>query len=283
MFDYKNAFSRNIGWISPLEQEKISKVKISIAGMGGVGGQYLISLARMGFQNFKIADFDEFEEHNFNRQYGALVSNIDKKKSDVMMSIAKDINPNINIEEYIEGVNDNNIDDFLNDSDIYIDGLDFFVLEIREKVFLKCAEKEIPAITVAPIGMGSSMLFFDNTSMSFKDYFSFPINGSLNEKLIYFISGLDPEMFHHTYMSEKNGFNFKDQKVSSNISGINMAGAVVAANVFKLVANRGDIVKAPYSVHFDAFTNESKIINLKHGNKNFSQQLKINQLKNMYL
>lgn len=282
MFNYKNAFSRNIGWINKEEQEKISKAKIAIAGMGGVGGQYLVSLSRMGFQNFKIADFDIFEEHNFNRQYGATISTIDKEKSDVMSDIAKNINPNSIIKNYDQGITDKNIDDFLENIDIYIDGLDFFVLDVREKIFKKCKDLSIPAITVAPIGMGGSMLFFDNTSMSFNEYFNFPKKATLEEKLVYFISGLDPDSFHASYMIIKDGFDFKNQKVSSNIAGINMAASIVAANTFKVISNRGGIIKAPHSLHFDAFLNESKIVELKYGNKNYSQMNKIEDLKNKY-
>lgn len=283
MFNYKNAFSRNIGWISEDEQSKIENTQISIAGMGGVGGQYLISLVRMGFQNFRIADFDFFEEHNFNRQYGASTKTINKAKAETMLEIAKDINPNVNIELYKDGVNDENLESFLKNIDIYIDGLDFFVLNIREKVFLKCAEMDIPAITVAPIGMGGSMLYFDKDSMSFEEYFSFPKESQLAEKLIYFISGLDPKMFHSEYMINKESFNFKDQKVSSNIAGINMAAAIVGANVFKLIAGRGDIVAAPNSLHFDAFLNNSLIVDLKEGNNNKNQQKTIEMLKSIYL
>ena len=53
MFNYQEAFSRNLGWVTQEEQEKISKTKIAIIGMGGVGGHHLHALSRIGFQNFK--------------------------------------------------------------------------------------------------------------------------------------------------------------------------------------------------------------------------------------
>jgi tRNA A37 threonylcarbamoyladenosine dehydratase len=68
-FDYTSAFKRNIGLVSINEQEQIKKFTIAIPGMGGVGSNHLIALVRQGFENFKIADFDEYEIHNFNRQY----------------------------------------------------------------------------------------------------------------------------------------------------------------------------------------------------------------------
>jgi len=59
-FDYKQAFSRNIGWVTADEQEKLRHKKVAIAGMGGVGGSHLIVLARLGIGRFHIADLDVF-------------------------------------------------------------------------------------------------------------------------------------------------------------------------------------------------------------------------------
>ncbi|MFZ2293610.1 MAG: ThiF family adenylyltransferase, partial [Polaromonas sp.] len=73
-FDYDRAFSRNIGWVTQAEQEKLKRSRIAIAGLGGVGGGHLLTLARLGISNFNIADFDDFDVHNLNRQAGAFMS-----------------------------------------------------------------------------------------------------------------------------------------------------------------------------------------------------------------
>lgn len=65
-FDYNLAFNRNIGILSHEEQDLVSKTQISVAGVGGIGGSALVALARMGFQNFKIADLDVFDQANSN-------------------------------------------------------------------------------------------------------------------------------------------------------------------------------------------------------------------------
>ena len=59
----------------------------------------------------------------------------------------------------------------LEDVDIYVDSLDFFALDIRARVFAACREKGIPAVTAAPLGMGSALLCFMPDSMSFEQYF----------------------------------------------------------------------------------------------------------------
>ena len=73
-FDYNTAFSRNIGWVTEAEQDALRHKKVAIAGLGGVGGSHLLTLARLGVGAFSIADFDTFDVVNFNRQAGAMVS-----------------------------------------------------------------------------------------------------------------------------------------------------------------------------------------------------------------
>ena len=45
MFNYNEAFSRNIGWVTEAEQEKIKNTKVAIGGLGGVGGDHAIVCA----------------------------------------------------------------------------------------------------------------------------------------------------------------------------------------------------------------------------------------------
>ena len=70
-FDYNEAFSRNIGLFTLEEQDKLRRSHVAIAGMGGVGGVHVATLARTGIGNFTIADPDCFELANMKRQYGA--------------------------------------------------------------------------------------------------------------------------------------------------------------------------------------------------------------------
>ena len=46
-FDYDQAFSRNIGWVTEAEQSKLRNARVAIGGMGGVGGVHLLTLARL--------------------------------------------------------------------------------------------------------------------------------------------------------------------------------------------------------------------------------------------
>jgi tRNA A37 threonylcarbamoyladenosine dehydratase len=120
-FDYQQAFSRNIGWVTQKEQETLQTKKIAIAGLGGVGGSHLLTLTRLGIGNFNIADFDKFELPNFNRQAGATLSHLNKPKTATLAQMALDINPSLNITQFCQGVTDNNLAEFFADVDLYID------------------------------------------------------------------------------------------------------------------------------------------------------------------
>ena len=154
-FNYHSAFSRNIGWLTAQEQEVLRHKRIAIAGLGGVGGNHLLTLTRLGIGAFHISDLDHFELPNFNRQAGAFISHIDQEKVSVLSKMALDINPELDICMFPHGINEENIDDFLKGIDLYVDGLDFFAVSARRMVFAACAKKGIPAVHSSPSWNGS--------------------------------------------------------------------------------------------------------------------------------
>ena len=69
-FSYDQAFARNIGWVTCAEQEALRGKRVAIAGLGGVGGSHLLTLACLGIGAFHVSDFETFDLPNFNRQAG---------------------------------------------------------------------------------------------------------------------------------------------------------------------------------------------------------------------
>jgi len=280
-FDYDEAFSRNIGWLSTEEQKILQTKSVSIAGMGGVGGQYAEVLARLGISKFKLADFDSFEIQNFNRQNGSGISTIGKRKIDVIKDLILDINPNAEISIFDSGINSQNIDQFLEDSSIYLDGLDFFVLDIREELFKICREKNIVAITIAPVGMGASMILFTKNSMSFKEYFGLHLAKNSEEKAIRFLIGLTPTLIQAKYIIDKKKSNFREKKAPSLSIGPYLCAGIMGAKVLKILLQRGEVRSAPWSQHFDAYLNVYKKKYTFLGHRNFMQIIKYFILKKM--
>lgn len=256
-FNYQSAFSRNLGWVTEEEQTSLQKKRIAIAGMGGVGGTHLLTLTRLGVGHFNISDMDTYEQANFNRQAGANMRTVGRPKVDVMAEMANEINPEININCFNEGINSNNLDNFLKDVDLYVDGLDFFAVNIRREVFAACADKGIPTITAAPLGMGVALLSFTPDSMSFEEYFKLEGQPE-NEQLLRFLVGLSPAMLQMSYLVDNSRVDFHAQKGPSTPMACDLCAGVTATNALKILLNRGDVIKAPRGLHFDAFKNKLK-------------------------
>jgi molybdopterin-synthase adenylyltransferase len=271
-YSYEAAFSRNIGWVTGGEQEKLRRARVCIAGLGGVGGIYLLTLARLGIGGFSVADFDTFSVANFNRQAGATVSTIDRPKLDVMVEMARDINPELDVRRFDQGLTPDNLDAFLADADVYLDGLDFFALPMRELVFAACARKRIPATTVAPLGMGAALLNFVPGGMSFDDYFGF--SGRTEEQqALRFLVGLSPAMLQMGYLADPSRVNLAERRGPSTIIAVQLCSGIAAAQVLKLILGRGDIVAAPWGLHFDAYKNRLKRTWRPGGHRNPLQRL----------
>lgn len=277
-FDDRNAFQRNLGWVTEIEANLLKTKKVAIAGMGGVGGSHLLTLARLGVGKFTIADLDTFELANFNRQVGANLSSIGRKKVDVLAEMALEINPELQLERFEKGVQEENIDDFLKGADLFIDGFDFFVLGIRRKVFARCRELGIPAITAAPLGMGTAWLIFTPEGMSFEDYFAFSKDHP-EENFALFITGLSPKAAHQHYLAEPSRLDLKNQIGPSTIMGCQLCASVAATEALKILLHRGRIQAAPSFHLFDAYEHSYSTGKLRWGNRGPLQSFKRWMLK----
>ncbi len=254
-FDYQKAFSRNIGWITEQEQSILRGKRIAIAGMGGVGGFHLLTLARLGIGKFNIADLDVFEIENFNRQAGAVMSSVGEPKVEVLTRMALDINPEAEIGVFPRGVNAQNLDEFFRDVDLYIDGLDFFAFDARERVFAYCSEHRIPAVTVAPLGMSAALLNFIPGQMTFEDYFQ--VNGRPElEKAIRFLVGLAPALLHRHYLADPSRVNLKERRGPSTVMACQFCAGVAATEALKILLRRGKVWAAPHGIQYDGYRNK---------------------------
>lgn len=271
-FNYDEAFSRNIGWLTRQEQDLLRHKRVAIAGLGGVGGVHLLTLCRLGIGKFHLADFDTFDLANFNRQAGATVSTLGQNKLDVMFRQARDINPELEIKGFSEGVTADNLGAFLDGVDLYLDGLDFFAFEARQKVFSMCAAKGIPAVTAAPLGMGVAVLNFLPGGMNFDDYFRLN-DGAAAEKPVRFLMGLAPARLQMGYLADPNMVDLANRKGPSTIMACQLCAGAASTEALKILLGRGPVRTAPRGYHFDAYRNKLALTWRPRGNRNPLQRL----------
>jgi molybdopterin/thiamine biosynthesis adenylyltransferase len=273
-FIYSQAFARNIGWVTEAEQASLRGKRVAIAGAGGVGGVHLMTLVRLGVGSFHIADFDKFDLPNFNRQVGAMQSTRGLPKIEVMARMARDVNPELEIRMFPDGINAGNLEAFFDGVDIYIDSLDFFAFDIRQKTFAWCAEHGIPATTVAPLGMGAALLNFLPGRMTFEEYFGW---GDLPEgdKAIRFVVGLAPAGLHRPYLVVPSAVNFAERRGPSTIMACQLCAGIAATEALKILLGRGGVLAAPHGMQFDAYRNKLVRTWRPGGNKHPIQRLAI--------
>ncbi len=102
--NYRDIFSRND---HPLNQ-KLKKAVIGIAGIGGLGSNAAVALARAGVGRLVIADYDKVELSNLNRQNYSL-KDVGKFKTDALESIIKSISPFTIIEKHNARITGKNV------------------------------------------------------------------------------------------------------------------------------------------------------------------------------
>jgi molybdopterin/thiamine biosynthesis adenylyltransferase len=270
-FDYYQAFDRNIGWLTPQEQERLRLKRVAIAGLGGAGGIELLTLVRLGIERFSLADFDKFELGNFNRQAGATVSGLGRKKLDVMLELVKDINPRADVRLFPAGVTKANAHEFLDSVDIYVDALDFFAIDARILVFEACAKLRIPATTVAPLGMGAALLNFLPGRMSLMSTSAWRPRrrraaASSARRIV-------PCAASASVCRGSDEGELRRAPCAFHGHGMPLCGGIAATEALKILLERGRVYAAPWVVHFDAYRNTLRRTFRPFGNRNPLQRL----------
>jgi len=277
----QEAFSRNIGLFTPAEQQTLFSSTVAIPGMGGVGGAHLITLTRTGIGKFNIADFDVFEPANINRQAGAAVPNFGRKKLAVMKEQALSINPYLNITEFPDGINEHNIDAFLEGVQVVVDGLDFFSFDIRRMLFNKAKEHGAHVVTAGPMGYSAALLVFaPHEGMTFDEYFAVTKDMPEEDRHLHFALGLSPRPTHIKYM-DLTRVDLKSKAGPSLAIACQIAAGMAATETVRILLKKGKIRPVPHFFQFDPFLRKYRKGKLYFGNKNPIQLAKLRVVKHI--
>lgn len=175
---YKKMTDRNIGVVSLEEQERLRKGCVAVAGCGGMGGLSAEQLVRLGVGHLKIADFDNFEIHNLSRQCGSTSSNIGKNKAEVLARYFRKINPELKLDVFKKGVQEENVEEFVEGSEAVIDSIDYG--SFYNSVLLSRAARKRNLCVVSPsaIGFGVNVIVFGPKTVSIEEYVGVPADAS---------------------------------------------------------------------------------------------------------
>ena len=115
----EDLLERNVKGIA----KKLKKAKVCILGLGGLGSNVAVLLARSGIGYLKLIDFDVVEVSNLNRQQYR-ISHIGIKKTEAIKTIIKEINPFVEIDTLDIKVDRENILSVVEDIEIVVEAFD---------------------------------------------------------------------------------------------------------------------------------------------------------------
>lgn len=144
----KEIFVRSIGLLGEDNFKLIQDKVIAIFGLGGVGGTALEALARTGFQNFILIDFDKVDPSNLNRQILYTEADIGKAKVEVARDRIRSINAFANIETFEIKAQDYY---FKQKIDYIIDAID----DVDGKLFILNKAQELNIPSIMSLGMAN--------------------------------------------------------------------------------------------------------------------------------
>ncbi len=101
-FTYDEFTTRNLGFVTAEQQQRLQQSKVFVCGVGGMGGACIQSLARAGIGELCFADFDTFDVSNLNRQVFANLQTVGVGKVEATLSALRNINPELKLTTYGE-------------------------------------------------------------------------------------------------------------------------------------------------------------------------------------
>ena len=121
---YPYRYIRNVDILSATEQLKLAGSRVAVVGAGGLGGQVVLLLSRVGVGTLVVVDCDVFDETNLNRQALCVEETLGEPKARAAAEAVAAINPGIRVIAHQLRLTADVIDGVLSGCDVVVDGLD---------------------------------------------------------------------------------------------------------------------------------------------------------------
>lgn len=259
---------RNLGFFTEEEQLRLGSAVVAIAGAGGDGGELALSLARLGIGaqggEIRLADPDTFERENINRQACCTTKTVGVNKAVAVAEYIREINPDIKVTTYTEGITQQNTESFVAGSDLLVDETEFTMHAIGVALARTARRHQVPNLQVINVGFGAQVTSYDaegrytmerrlgiRESMPLEEVAvqDVPVTRWLAELPSYG----DLSVFEKVAKGEKSA--------PSVVTGVNMAASIASAQAVLHILGPGnhrpEPVFAPQVLSVDAMTGKS--------------------------
>jgi molybdopterin/thiamine biosynthesis adenylyltransferase len=254
-------FARNAGFVSSKEQEVLGEALVAVAGVGGDGGLVAELLARMGVRRFRLADPEDFEAENLNRQNGCTTRTLGRNKAEVIAEVILAINPDAEVDLYTEGINAANVDTFVEGTSVVVDETEFTLHALAVMLARACRQRSITIVTGFNVGFGCLVTSFQPAAMTLEEHLGLPVEASLDEiaamsvDLGRWVPRLPSYMHEAVFDAVARG----ELPAPSVAPGVALASGVVATEVFNVLTGRQAPVTAPAFIWMDALQREMEL------------------------
>lgn len=263
---YQMFTDRNLGILTVEQQKIISETMVAQAGVGG-NSDVILTMAQLGFQHFTVADPDIYELSNFNRQMGADLTSLGKKKAHHMRDLIHMVNPWAEIRVLPEGVTEGNLNSFLENAQILIEAMDGQAARMKNRLVDTALERGIPVFTCPSPGWGAVLLFFDpEDSPSLTELVGVPPSqrflGYTQDDLGYRWALYFARM-NYLFLLSDNGLPkgvvpelYTSRSATPVISpACRLRAALISSAVLKWLFRQEKLLCAPSVIHYDLFSN----------------------------
>lgn len=152
---YPERYTRNCKTYRRQDQILLLKSRVTVIGLGGLGGTVIEWLSRAGIGHMNLVDGDRFEDHNLNRQLLCTQHRLGTAKARAAGERICEINSSLTVETHTEFMGADNAARLIGNSDVAVDCLD----NIESRFVLEAAAKNagIPMVSAAVAGLSGQI------------------------------------------------------------------------------------------------------------------------------
>jgi molybdopterin/thiamine biosynthesis adenylyltransferase len=152
-------YLRSFGTVGWEGQIRLLRSTVAVVGLGGLGGNVVEGLARMGVGRLIVVDGDVFVDHNLNRQVLSAEAGLSMLKTEVARARVAQINGAVEVVAHPQEIAEGNLSRLLGEAEVVVDALD----RLPTRLMLQEAAQEmgIPVVHGAIAGyLGQVMTIF---------------------------------------------------------------------------------------------------------------------------
>lgn len=140
-------------------QLRLQRSRVLIVGLGGLGSPVALYLAGAGVGELHLADFDEVDVTNLQRQILHDTASVGASKVDSALQRLSALNPEVRLVAHRQALDDETLVEAVGAVDLVLDCSDNFAT--REAVNRACVRQEKPLVSGAAIRLEGQLTVFD--------------------------------------------------------------------------------------------------------------------------